>query len=634
MRSPMGLPGRLRARISSTTVKRGAAYALTPLVFLYLFYVLGAWLSLRSGLADYLTRNTDDVKLHFQSGFSLWPGHFHVEGVRFAYLDHNVELEFRAQSATVELKVLPLLYRTVHIDQVRAFGSTYKMIHRVRDGQRNRDRLAAFPDTGFRRSRVYDGPKPPPSPKPLHVLVQSIDAELTEAWLLEYRLEGPLRARGGFELDRSIKVTASEVTFENGALSVGNRQIAPEMSCRLRATVGPLPRSGSSLPDILRATTGQADCRVPRMDLGYLRIYQPDSSRSWDASWSVETTVHLNHGRVNNSKASGTVNLASLEFASANLGGEAAFSARSDADGNADLLFDWTRSRPDSTVTLDRSVIRVSFLQPAVVWEPKLMAGSIRIEGLVIKNVLALAESRDKSARSKPLRVWGTTIDAVYESKPETPAESAARLPSATIGPGRVVTQIRGHADDGGTRFSCDVHQNAVCEYAHPSAGTQANFTCHEVTLGCAPLWGKKTDQGDSFTWSAKIESSELEWVGGRLRSRWSVEADNPRRLLKTILDPDLLGRLGLDLAPFGDTAAQLSLNRINGTWAATLANFQSGVLSGRGSAIFARALVSRWNIATPLGRFGIAQTPTGVAVSPFVSSDWDVLDYGSSNTN
>ena len=48
---------------------------------------------------------------------------------------------------------------------------------------------------------------------------------------------------------------------------------------------------------------------------------------------------------------------------------------------------------------------------------------------------------------------------------------------------------------------------------------------------------------------------------------------------------------------------------------------------------IIAMVLTSLWGwaierIVTPLGRFGVSQTPEGVDVTPFVGSEWDVLAF------
>src|SRR5690606_37591079 len=178
-------------------------WALAVPLGLYVLYVGVAAAFIGFGGMTWVTQKEEDVQIDVSCGYSLFPGRFHLSGLRVQFKDYNVEMSISADEADLSIALHRLTQKRIHVNWVRASGVEYQMLHRVKDPKKSAARLAAFPDIpAFDRPPYYDARRPPRSgKKPWSLRVNSIEAEARSAWIMEYQLRGKMRAKGAFYTD-------------------------------------------------------------------------------------------------------------------------------------------------------------------------------------------------------------------------------------------------------------------------------------------------------------------------------------------------------------------------------------------------------------------------------------------------
>lgn len=603
---------------SRRTLRKVAIVFATFLMSLYVVYVLAVWLALREGFLDWFTKDKPNLKMHVASGYSLWPGVIHVEEASFRFMDYNIEIGAFARKATVDFAPLSLFVKTVHIERVAASGARYKMIHRVHDGHQNRKRLAVFPDLGFERSRIYDSPKPPSSPPKRKVKVEQIEADVDEAWILEYRLPGPIKARGGFEVFEDIHVYPSEVTFQNTDLYVGAKRIAANLSCQLTAEIGPVPEKDSQFKRILGETVGTVDCSSRIEDPSFFDIYFPDAQLALEGRGEGRAMLNLDRGRLVGSRLEGTMEMKRFGVDQVFLSGTGQTLLEVDEEGAASMVVDWTGQNGSRGAALEAAHLE-SLIHQSKLWELEVRSATLDVTDA---NLIAPDAVRSLLGPTLPLfKAEKTRLHIDYCPEEDKQLEGGAKA-----GTGRFVLTANGSGalvlfPSAQTSTGCTHDETISCR------GRADTWSCSEVRLSCQPLSYQGPAQ-ERTTWNTTLSSHNVEVKDLNLTSDWVLSANNPKSLLKAVAAQDLWSKLGLAVAPLGDVHAEIRLNKVNETVAGTVRNFRSGVFSGRGAFVFSQSLVSRWNIQTPLGRMGLDQRPGATSLQPFIGADWDTLDF------
>ena len=583
-------------------IRRAIGIGLGGLAFVYLAYVLGIHVALHRGALAALTRDSRDFKLESRGGYSFWPGRIVLEDARFRFKDYNIEVAIEARQISVSWSPWALFAKTIQIDEFVAHDARYKMLHRVKHARRNSERLAAFPDIGFERSKVYDAPKPPYGIPPFKIRVDSIRANVLEVWILEFRALGNFEATGSFELHENVTVFPSHADLRGAQVFVGQKKLSSRFDCDVRANVGPFP-GRDPIEKALEVTDAKIVCDADIDDLSVLRMYWPDSEVLLEGTARVRTDLGIARGQARASSAHVDAGIRRLGFEHAFLAGHARLGAEVATTGLVRLTGQFEgEGAGESLLELDAARLELEAEQ-AKLWQPKLRNASIQLASLDVRDPAFL---RRLAGQAPLLKLERANLTVAY----------AAPAPEQL---GTVKLQSEGavalfHKADGS--ISCAYRALLRCSLEERRA------RCGDSTLECAPLTiSAAPDRTGDI--GARFHAQVLDLTPERVASEWLVSLGNPKDVLRATLAKSAWTDLGLALAPLGTVEGRVRVNRHQRTIAATIDSAQSGQFSAEASLLFAETMVSEWRVDTPLGRFGVSQTPTGTTVTPFVASDW-----------
>lgn len=586
---------------------RALRILLAVLSLLYLVYGVGVYVALRGGALAALTRDLDDLKIEAKGGYSFWPGRFVLEGPRFRFKDHNIEVELLAHQLRLRVSLIPFFFdKTIQVDEFLVQDARFKMLHRVHDGAKNRERLAAFPDIGFDRPKVYDEPSPPYRVPPYRIRVHRIRGNALEAWILEYRAVGEFEAEGGFELHEMVKVFPSRVTFDNAQIFSGKKEVLRQVRCDLGAEVGPFPGK-EGLEKVLGTVNGTIRCDAKVSDLSALHLYFPDSELVARGSGEAKTDLRLTLGQLRSSTLDVNLKLERFGLPRSFLSGEAQLTTRVDATGLAEVgvRYQGDEAR-DSSLELETADVNLKVRQPKL-WQPALERAELDLKGLSIKDPeFARQAIGNESVPIMKIERTGLNFSMVV---PEQERKGSLELHSA----GAVAVFPKK-----GSEITCLYRASVRCEL-HPGDAEcgGSEFECSPLTIVEGP------ESSGSVSGSFRADSLAIEPEA--MRSAWRVSLTNPKPILRGVLAENVWTDLGLSLMPLGALEATARINRKGPTFAGTVDSFQAGLVSGKGGFLIQEGVVSRWLINTPVVRFGVEQSVSGTQVHPFVSNDWSV---------
>lgn len=591
----------------SSRGRRIVLIVLASLGFAYVVYVLGVFVALRSGVLQALTRESRDVGLEASGGYSFWPTRIVLQGARFRFKDYNIEMELFAPEATIVWSPLSLFEKTIRIDEFRAKGARYEMLHRVKHRHPNRQRLAAFPDTGFTRSKVYDSPRPPYEIPPFRIRVERIVATVSEAWLLEYRAIGHFEVIGGFELHEQVTVLPSRVTFHDVRVFLGEKELAERLKCDLRAQIGPFP-GRDELKVALGASSGRFVCDGSLSDLSALRMYFPDSPLLLDARADLDLDLDLFQGQLRASSVIADVQVAQLGLERAAVSGWLELGAEVDPTGAALVSGEFTGDgAAGDALELGFAQLLLGLRQPKLT-ATTLQSASVRFDDLHVRDPSFLRRATGGS-KAPLARLEQANLDVQYVARTQDAAGEFALQSSGAL---VIFPRV-------GSSVSCVHRSNLRCMLEAKSA------KCADSEIECNPLTVSPKPQRSGDI-DVRLHADALELEETRASSAWSIELGSPKEVLRALLPDTAWTNLGLAALPVGSIEGRFRVNRREETIAGTVERLDMGPFSAQAGFVLANSLVSRWRVQTPLGLFGVKQTKDGTEILPFVGKDWDVL--------
>jgi len=590
--------------------RRVLAVSLAGLALIYLVYVVGVFAALRWGALAALTKDSRDAHVEAQGGHSFWPTRIVLKNARFRFKDYNIEVMIEVREATILWSPLALLSKRIQIDEFVAEGARYKMLHRVKHRYPNRERLAAFPDTGFSRSKIYDSPKPVYHPPPFRIQVLKIRASVEEAWILEYRALGHMEATGGFDLSADVVVFPGHVAFRGARILVGDKTLASRVDCDLYARIGPFP-GREPLDAALAVTDGRAvDCRMALADLSALGVYFPDSPVILEGKAELVAKVELARGQARSSELQVDAHLERLGLEHAFVSGDARVLGRAADTGQLRLTASFSGNpAPRGPLELRLAEVEILAEQPKLT-QSKLTAAQLKLGSLNVRDPTLLRQMSE-SKEAPLVKIGRGDLDLSYVAR--TPAK-----------PGRFELQSQGALawfPKPEVAISCEHRASVRCQLVENGA------SCPGSALACAPAT-VDFPEGRSASVRASLQTSTLRLAPETATSEWKVSLGNPKAMLQAALPDNAWTDLGLALAPLGDVEGRGRVNLRKRTIAGTIDDVRSGAFSAQAGFMLATSAVSRWRIVTPLGRFGVNQTSSGTNITPFVGHDWDVLAF------
>ena len=254
-----------------------------------------------------VTGNSSELRLDYESAYSIVPGRVHLEGLTIRGRERTVEWALTLDHAVVDVSLVDLLSRKFHATRLRGSGFTIRARLRLDRAAATPEVVAALPSiTGFADPPLLDGePAPPPLTDATYKLwmvdLEDVDVEhVREVWVHTVRSEGDTHVYGRwlFRPQRWLEVGPAAVDANGVDISYGSHPLATGVHGSIGATVHPfdlrVPK-GLALFDHV-STTGQMHGRaivasalgllLPRSGVGFTRMEGP-----------FDAHVFLDHGR-------------------------------------------------------------------------------------------------------------------------------------------------------------------------------------------------------------------------------------------------------------------------------------------------------------------------------------------------
>jgi hypothetical protein len=283
---------------------RIARFIMFAVAAVMLFYIVAANIALKSGLVERLANDDPDVKMTWESAWTILPGLVHVRNFKLHHEDNNVQQYITIERVTVQIKLLSLLEKRFHASSVEAIGTRYRLRHKVMLASVSslRSRLAAYPHIeGYPDPAIKQAPLPPSDPDRLwKIELDNVEASVDELWCLEYRYVGSAHASGGFRLlpAQRIMLFPSELTLEPGPLTVGETwPVMHRFRGRIHAQVDDFDVDLFAGLDVFRhiSTSGWVRGDIP--GLAFTEVYLGPHALLTDGDGPFEAVWGMDHGR-------------------------------------------------------------------------------------------------------------------------------------------------------------------------------------------------------------------------------------------------------------------------------------------------------------------------------------------------
>lgn len=589
----------------------GLAWSLGGVLGVYLSYVLGTLVFLSFGGLAWATKSEADVFVSVQRGSSLWPGRFSLSGVLVRFKDYNIEMEVRVDHAEVQMSLVALARRRLDVAWVRAMGTEYRLVHRVQDPVASARRLRAFPEIpGIERARHYDAPRPPPTGKKLwSVQFDSIEAEVRLAWLLEYQFRGRLLATGSFGVDpeTTVQVGPCRVVVQDTAIWTGDTRIAHGASGVVTAQVAPFASRGTPISGVVPKLDATLDVGARIETLEFIRLYVEDPPLIVDGRGQGRGDLVLRRGQI---QAGSSVDLQLDPFTVVAAAEAATGAARLELLGAAAGHFD-----VDLWVEL-----------------PSASTSSFSIASFDLETALEHEDLGQVELRSVGWKLRGfetespALLSELFGPSPLIPASSAFDTRGLLSLPERGPSELRAEAECRSTSFYLSGLQVGVTGEAKlECSGSEEQAAC-SVTAHAPYLLVDQQPSASAATLWLRANTRSAATVNlekGTFEGDFELSGSDPKGVVSELIGKDWLAQLGLKLVPTGMLSGTLSAAKTSESFRLTNVDVSSGRSRVRGR--FESAPVGRgaFQLDLPTNRWGFTIEPDGLAVTPFVRTDW-----------
>jgi hypothetical protein len=305
--------------------------AAVTLVILALLYGVGVNVLLSTGgLASLVSRHPERLRLQYAHASTAWPGKFHVEGLDLRGRNAHVEWELHVDTCDVDVSLLGLLRRRLHVGKMVGDGAVVRTRVRLDPAEVTPERVALLPPIdGFAAVPRADDPVLEKK-EPWHIELEGADAtHVREVWIDTIRLVGDLHVTGGFALFRKrFAIPRAALTVREGAVTTGGDAIVTGVEGGADVTIDSVDLGETKGAAVVRSMSSHSALRGRAGDLAFLRRFTDDADVTFTGgAGEFRGELFVDHGIVK--KGSGAhVDLEPLRVAVA----ERAFATRMRAD--------------------------------------------------------------------------------------------------------------------------------------------------------------------------------------------------------------------------------------------------------------------------------------------------------------
>lgn len=613
--------GRAAARVRTRHVVAVLGRVAAVLICLELVYLIAGNLLLRSQLIQRAVGASEGFALEFRAAYTLWPGHAHVRDLSLRVEDYNVQFEVAIEAAELDIALSELPFKKFHITRLVAEGTRFRMRHKLIVVGEDAERVAAYPKIkGFADPPYYVGVHAPPlsdeeaDSKLWKVRVENVEAAVRELWVLEYRYQGPARARGSFVVHptRWVQVTPAALWLEGGALTLGEHRVAERVTGKLACDIHDMQVQARKGAAVLKDISGSVKLDLEGGGLEFLRAYL---------------------ARVGIERFGGQ---ASYRIDAAFTGGQ--LNPRSRVDVRAtpfELEYDGTTLRGDVMLTAQREqepALQLAVSAPELVASRGGAEAALRLEGNALSLTLqgvdfseelrlgaaSVGVTRARADSLAPLAPPGVKLSGAAEAS----FQLARRASGELSGAARLELR-RGALGLSDFGLSGDVN-GEVSWHRGPSSDEPFEARKLRVQLFAATLRSgdSKSERFDALVEGAglRVATAGSASATGTLRAR----VDNAEALLPLVMGGPLKeltgGALGLERL---DAETAIELSRTDKSF--RLVDARSGNLRARGYFRQAKRSEPRAAFLFSTGPLNVGVTLSGgeTEISPFVGDGW-----------
>lgn len=242
-------------------------WLLATLAGCWLAYVVATAWALRSDtVRNALNKHPDRFSIQWRSGWSWFPGSFHIRGLHFVGQGTASQYYGRLDDARFRLQLFPLFRKTLSVGTFHGRGVEFQIRRPPpADGGPTDEASFAPPIPGLETLPHRTTPRRGPGTPSWWIHIETIlFREIERIWLYESRLEGPgtLAARLDMQIEGPFHLRVRELDLPAATLSHRGANLATRLALRLDGELGPLTFGVDDVPDTRLFDFLSADLRV------------------------------------------------------------------------------------------------------------------------------------------------------------------------------------------------------------------------------------------------------------------------------------------------------------------------------------------------------------------------------------
>jgi hypothetical protein len=592
------------------------AWLLGIILGIYVLYVGAASAFVSFNGMTWVTQSEEDIRIDVETGYSLFPGRFHIKGLRVQFKDYNVEMLMSAEKADLNISLHELLQKRIHLHSVRAQGAEFRTFHRVKDREKSAARLALFPSIpAFDRPPYYDAPRPPRSDKkPWSLWVDSVEAEAHTVWVMEFRLRGKISGKGAFYTDpeHEAEVLPCDAQLDEATLFVGDEQIASNIHGALSFALSRFTVRDAPVEKVLPKISAQVTDLSAHVDtLSFTKLYFSTEPLHLEGKGALQIDVSVSEGKIKQGST------ASLSLSPVVISAQDAGNVFQ-APGDGRLSFQVVEGgQMKATVQAqippgDKAPLSVERLHAHITVEQRgatqFYLRSIQWDLKSLKYgrpdfFYALFKRHPAVPLSGTFHTQGT-----WEHSQGGPAQLEAKLQTLS-------TSFFFE----GRRIGATTETAVNCSGQFESALCGFDFHAPYILLEPRPesqavsLWARLQSQ----------QQLQVNFAQGSFEGAFIVSAGDPKEALSEWIGRAWLPQMGLKLVPTGTVTGSFKARRVPGQLSLSEINITSGKTQIEGELTSGKKAHAIGTIKLPAGRWGFETTPEGVRVRPFIGRKW-----------
>ncbi|HWB80704.1 MAG TPA: hypothetical protein VG755_37330 [Nannocystaceae bacterium] len=274
---------RAREILRRRWVRVVALVLLLPLPAWILICNLALWTGAISAI---VTRDGKVTRMELDHGFAwmVWPTVVHLKHASLRIDSYSYQLAVEADEAVVDLELLELFDRRVHIESFTGSGVRAEYRDKVDPEEEGDPDLAAYPRFDGTEPQVQPSvPKPvPPAGKEWAVDLDDVDAEVERLWIDEFDVEPCGHVRAAFHwIDAdTLSMPTTTVRLADAGLWIGAHEALRGLAGDVTVTFAPFDSGEVDADHVPAYLSFDVEAEGELIDPAALSVWWPDVQHS------------------------------------------------------------------------------------------------------------------------------------------------------------------------------------------------------------------------------------------------------------------------------------------------------------------------------------------------------------------